>query len=64
MANTEHSDFEWKVPAHYSDPYFNLAVYKSAPDLYEACKEALELSHNPKVEKILIQVITKAEGGQ
>ena len=35
---------------------------KEAPRLYEACKEALEVSHNPKVERILMKAIAKVEG--
>ena len=35
----------------------------SGPMLLRACKEALEISHNPKVEKILMDAIRKAEGG-
>ena len=31
--------------------------------LLAACKEALEASHNPIVEKILMKAISKAEGG-
>ena len=31
--------------------------------LLAACKEALEASHNPKIEKILMDAISKAEEG-
>ena len=41
MEITKEKRFEFKVPAHYSDPYFNLAVYKAAPDLYEALWELI-----------------------
>ena len=34
---------EWRVPAHYSDPYFNLSVYKAAPLMYEALKELVDV---------------------
>ena len=33
-----------------------------APMLLSACKEALEASHNPMVERILSKAINKAEG--
>jgi len=36
-------------------------VFKSAPKLYEALKEALEKSHNPEVEKILMAALAEAE---
>ncbi len=36
--------------------------HESAPDLYEACKEALEKSHDPIVEGILMKAIAKVEG--
>jgi len=36
-------DFEWQVPSHYSDPYFNLSVYKAAPKMYEALQSWGEL---------------------
>lgn len=38
------------------------SVAESILDLYEACKEALEKSHNPEVEAILAEAIAKAEG--
>ena len=34
--------------------------WNSQPDLLEACEEAFEESHNPKVEKILEAAIAKA----
>ncbi len=37
-------------------------LHKSAPKLYEACKTALELSHDPKVGKILLEALAEAEG--
>jgi hypothetical protein len=40
----------------------NARLIAAAPDLLEACKEALEKSHDPVVEKILMRAITKAEG--
>jgi hypothetical protein len=42
----------------------NAKLIASAPELLEACKEALEKSHDPAVEIILIEAIAKAEGNQ
>lgn len=39
----------------------NARLIASAPNLYEACKEALEITHDPKVEKILMEAIAKVE---
>ena len=33
-----------------------------APMLLKACKDALEVCHDPKVEKILMEAIAKVEG--
>lgn len=38
-------------------------IYNAHDALLEACKEAYEISHDPKVERILQAAIAKAEGG-
>ena len=59
-------DFEWQVPAHYSDPYFNLSVYKAASDVYEALKALVE--YHQKYSGAIpcladaIKALAKAEG--
>ena len=42
------------------DPEANGQLIAAAPDLLEACKEALKESHNPKVERILEAALAKA----
>lgn len=37
-------------------------LHKAAPDLYEACKQTLEITHDPKVEAILMKVLDKVGG--
>lgn len=46
----------------YNKELANRKIEWSAHTLLAACKEALEVSHNPIVEKILIEAINKAEG--
>ena len=54
------NDFEWRVPSYYSSPFFNLAVYKSAPHMHSALNEirvGLALNQNNETAESLRYVI-------
>ncbi len=40
----------------------NAQLIASAPRMYKALEDALEASHNPVVEKILMEALAKVEG--
>jgi len=50
------------VVAHEIETLANAQLIASAPRMYKALEDALEASHNPVVEKILMEALAKVEG--
>jgi phage tail tube protein FII len=50
------------VVAHEIETLANAQLIASAPRMHKALEDTLEASHNPVVEKILMEALAKVEG--